>query len=294
MLATIVAPVAARSSTTWSSQYWTPGPCSPTALSMPCAVGWSRGAGLPAHSKAASDFVDDGAQTGEVERTATARCRSRPSRTRSSAASRARPSRRGPGCRSRRRGRQVAWDAVVLLQRCARSDRRPARSARPWTAASAASTVVTQLTPWRLAALRICSPSLRPRRPRGVLTTKLIVPAAIRSTAVTTCRRPGADLLHLGDHLVDGRVEAPRGRQRCLRWRRCRGPVPAGAGRRPGRRACRGSASERKTVPEVGRNVPAASFGLVERRAERLGRCPSPRRSSASRVRAPGRPRGTG
>ena len=35
----------------------TPGPCSPTALSIPRAVGCRRGAGLPAHSYAASDLT---------------------------------------------------------------------------------------------------------------------------------------------------------------------------------------------------------------------------------------------
>ena len=34
-----------------------PGPCRPTALIIPCAVGWSRGAGLPSQAKAASDLV---------------------------------------------------------------------------------------------------------------------------------------------------------------------------------------------------------------------------------------------
>ncbi len=55
----------------------------------------------------------------------------------------------------------------------------------PWAAANAALTVVTQLTPCRLAAFRICAPSLLPTEPRGVFTTNLIVPLAMRSTAVT-------------------------------------------------------------------------------------------------------------
>ena len=55
--ATTVAPVASRSGRTWSSQCGTPGPCRPTALSIPFGVGCSRGAGLPAHSKAASDLT---------------------------------------------------------------------------------------------------------------------------------------------------------------------------------------------------------------------------------------------
>ena len=35
----------------------TPGPCRPTALSMPARVGCRRGAGFPAHGKGASDFT---------------------------------------------------------------------------------------------------------------------------------------------------------------------------------------------------------------------------------------------
>ncbi len=57
MLATTVAPLATSSGTTWSSHAAMPGPCRPTAFSMPCAVGWSRGAGLPSHANAASDLV---------------------------------------------------------------------------------------------------------------------------------------------------------------------------------------------------------------------------------------------
>ncbi len=57
MLATTVAPLDTRSGTTWSSQCSMPGPCNPTALSMPCAVGCKRGAGLPSHANAASDLV---------------------------------------------------------------------------------------------------------------------------------------------------------------------------------------------------------------------------------------------
>ena len=45
----------------------TPGPCSPTALSIPCGVGCSRGAGLPAHSKAASDLTTTAPSADEVE-----------------------------------------------------------------------------------------------------------------------------------------------------------------------------------------------------------------------------------
>src|SRR5207237_75340 len=58
-----------------------------------------------------------------------------------------------------------------------------ARSAMPVAAARAASTVVTQLTLCTLAAMRMCDPSERGPLPCGVLTTKLILPDAMSSTA---------------------------------------------------------------------------------------------------------------
>ena len=44
------APRARSAGRSWSTQCSTPGPCRPTALSMPAAVMCSRGAGLPGHS----------------------------------------------------------------------------------------------------------------------------------------------------------------------------------------------------------------------------------------------------
>jgi len=49
---------------------------------------------------------------------------------------------------------------------------------------SAASTVVTELTRFTLAAMRMYMPSLREPPPRGVLTTNVTSPASMRSTAV--------------------------------------------------------------------------------------------------------------
>ena len=53
-----VAPVAASAGQVVApASAATPGPCSPTALIIPTPVGCSRGAGLPAHSNAASDLT---------------------------------------------------------------------------------------------------------------------------------------------------------------------------------------------------------------------------------------------
>ena len=141
----------------------------------------------------------DRADRREVERRRPAPRRSRRFPTRSSPASATRPCRPAPGSSTVRRGRVARPpdadagasltssrpDARDIPAATARVTDSPSRSAIPSAAASAASIVVTQLTRCRLAALRICSPSLRPIRPRGVLTTKLILPSAIRSTAVT-------------------------------------------------------------------------------------------------------------
>ena len=40
-----------------ASQCATPDPCRPTALIIPCAIGCTRGAGLPAHASALNDFT---------------------------------------------------------------------------------------------------------------------------------------------------------------------------------------------------------------------------------------------
>ena len=55
--ATTVAPASISRGRSSAIHRATPGPWRPTALSIPAVAGWTRGAGLPCHSKAASDFT---------------------------------------------------------------------------------------------------------------------------------------------------------------------------------------------------------------------------------------------
>jgi len=57
MLATMRAPVPRSAGRSSSNHAATPGPWSPTALSIPAVVGCRRGAGFPSQGKAASDFT---------------------------------------------------------------------------------------------------------------------------------------------------------------------------------------------------------------------------------------------
>ena len=57
MLTTTRAPVAASRGRSRSIQASRPGPCSPTLLSIPSGVWWTRGAGLPGHGSIDSDLT---------------------------------------------------------------------------------------------------------------------------------------------------------------------------------------------------------------------------------------------
>src|SRR4051812_17091038 len=57
MEATTRAPVATRAGRSSASHAATPGPCSPTALTMPAGTVWRRGAALPDHGYGASDLA---------------------------------------------------------------------------------------------------------------------------------------------------------------------------------------------------------------------------------------------
>ena len=182
MLTTTVAPVPSSRAARHRARRRRPA-LQADGVEHPGGVGWSRGAGLPAHSNAASDLTTK-APSAARSRGRRARRRSRPCPTPSSPGCAARPSRPGPSSRSFVRRRPTArGDArrtepdsrtgVVLLQRadlsgCSRC------SASPCTAARAAldrrhAADAVECSP----ALRICSPSLRPALdPAGVLTTK--------------------------------------------------------------------------------------------------------------------------
>ena len=196
MLATTVAPARSSPGSTWSRQCGTPGPCSPTALSIPDGVGRSRGAGLPLHSNAASDLTTTAPSSARSNDPASSvpypavpdavitPLRSVTDPTLTS------PARFPQGFASRAtkslveivefRHHAVPWCSWRLRTLSGW----PICSRRPCTAARAALIVVTQATLWRIDALRIASPSDRPPRPCGVLTTNVTLPEPIRSTAV--------------------------------------------------------------------------------------------------------------
>ena len=153
---------------------------------------------------------------------------------------------------------------VVLLQRPHRRARaRPPRRCRP-PRPRAAATVVMHATPWTIAARRMCMPSARGPRPRGVLTTRSTLPDEIRSTASTPTSSPTlATIVSTRTPLLSssagGRRRSPRSRSRA---RRSAGPRarPASLSR---------SASERNTVPLSRQLVARAGLALRERHAER-------------------------
>ena len=114
------------------------------------------------------------------------------------------------------------------------------------------------------AALRICSPSVRPPRPCGVLITKLTLPSAIRSTAVEL----GA-LADLADDQVDRLAEAGEVRRRCPAVAAM--PRPSSRSRLATTRPAglSPSASDRNTVPVGRQHRAGGQLGLEERLAER-------------------------
>ena len=151
--------------------------------------------------------------------------------------------------------RAAAGRRVVLLQRAHLGRRAAASSAIPAAAASAAATVVTHATPWTIAARRMCMPSARGPRPRGVLTTRSTLPEEMRSTASTpTCSPTLATTVSTGDARLSRAVA------RCRRSPRSRSRARRSGGRRRGPLSLSRSASERNTVPWRGSVLPAPAW----------------------------------
>ena len=195
MLATTRAPVCSSPGRSSRSQAATPGPWRPDGVEHPGAASGAGGApGCRPTANAASDLtttapssaeVHVGRQLGPV-----------------AGGARRRHHRVGQGHRADAHGHVRRFDRRDLSGgggrpslpapvtgrgapgASGRSGRPGPARCRPCTAASAASTVVTALTRWTVAARRIDRPSARGPLPRGVLTTKLISPSAMRSTAL--------------------------------------------------------------------------------------------------------------
>ena len=149
------------------------------------------------------------------------------------------------------------------------------RSARLLAAARAAATVVRQLTLWTVAARRIWSPSARGPWPRGVFTTRSILPAAMSCTASTPGPRASpCDAAAPASRPGAGRAwprpcrpgrRGPRGGRRCRSVATSAKPeVGEAPGHRRRRRPCRGRRARRTPCPPAGSGLPAAVWLLAK------------------------------
>ena len=258
---------------------------SPTEFSIPPpGASATRSGGLPSHANAATDFVVTAPRPrGSHSAATSAPCPNVPDAATigfgQRDAARARRDRRRPDAGRLRRG--VAGAPAVRPRAAAgRRGGTPAASAPrarrltprrcPAAAASAAATVVTQATPCTIAARRMCMPSARGPRPRGVFTTRSTLPDEMRSTASTPTVL--ADLRHdRVDRRCPSRLEH---RRRCPRSPRSRSRARRSGGPRRGPSSLSRSASERKTVPWLRQRVARAGLALARTPCRTCGRCP--------------------
>ena len=268
MLTTTRAPAARSDGRSSATHVANPGPCRPTLLSMPAPTSCTRGAALPGHGSTESDLtttaprspsapysdssvpcpdVPDAVITGLARRRLPTLVASLAAPRASGAALTAWPSRAAggdPGARAPASGYERA-------------------SAMPAAAARAAASVVRQGTLCATEAVRMCWPSARGPRPRGVLTTSCTLPCAMSSTA------------------SDATPSSPTLATRVSTTRPCARRYPAvpsvAAMEKPSALKARAtpsppglsrSASDRNTVPVSGRRDPGGHLALGEGQAE--------------------------